>query len=404
MIASTLRHPFRRFSSLTTDRRAYQKLKPAEKKVLFNFLGFDRLNIWSNNSTHTAHFFCSMLGFHLVDFANAYTGQKHINTFFLQNGNVRLRIDSPISAQCTQFTDFLAKHGDSIHSVASRIDDVDALASHLMRLNEKFEMTNETEDRFGAKKELKIHLGEMTHSFVERGGPAQPGHPHSEQEMNYAFMETNNKQFGDVTFGKIDHVGIPQHAGGMKPAVNRFYDLLGFYHFWSVDDKVIFSDKATLNSTVISSFDESVKFPIFEPVQKLVKSQIQEFIDYNGGPGVQHVAITVKDIIAVVKNLRSRGLTFLKANPSYYEIVEKKLKECGLQLKEDMAQLKELDILIDFDRQGYLLQIFTHPVMDRPTLFFEFIQRENHEGFGEGNFQRLFESIEMEQKKRGNFN
>lgn len=393
----------RGLSSLTTDRRAYQKQKPTTKSVPFNFLGFDRLNIWSNNATHTAHFFCSMLGFHLVNYSNAYTGQRDTNSFFLQNGDVRLRIDSPIFPHHTKFNQFLAKHGDSIHSISSRIDDLDTFADHLKKMNEEFEIKYEQQDCFGSKKELEFSLGEMTHSFVERVNAPVSEVSRPSQDMNYQYMENNNNNFGNVVFGKIDHAGIPQNTGNMKPVVEKFYNLLGFYHFWSVDEKVIFSEKSTLQSTVISSFDETVKFPIFEPIQKLVKSQIQEFIDYNGGPGVQHVAITVKDIIAVVRNLRQRGLTFLKANQSYYEIVGKKLQECGLKIKEDLNVLRDLDILVDFDQRGYLLQIFTHPIMDRPTLFFELIQRENHEGFGEGNFQRLFESIELEQKKRGNF-
>lgn len=169
-----------------------------------------------------------------------------------------------------------------------------------------------------------------------------------------------------------------------------------------MDDKVIYSETSTLKSTVITDFHENVKFPIFEPKKLKKKSQIQEFLENNGGPGTQHIALEVEDIIGVVEYLTQRGIQFLSFPESYYKIVEEKMREHQVHLKIDVDAVKKHKILIDFDEKGFLLQIFTKPILDRPTLFLEFIQRFNNRGFGEGNFQRLFLCIEEEQRRRGN--
>ena len=182
-----------------------------------------------------------------------------------------------------------------------------------------------------------------------------------------------------------------------------YKNTLDFHQFWSVDDKQVHTQYSALRSIVMTDYDRIVKLPINEPAEGLKKSQIQEYVDYHGGSGVQHIAMRTKDIIKSIKSLKSRGINFLKIPKSYYIDLRKRLsKQRSINIIEDLNILEELNILIDFDDKGYLLQIFTENIQDRPTLFLEVIQRHNHNGFGAGNFKALFESIELEQQLRGN--
>lgn len=188
----------------------------------------------------------------------------------------------------------------------------------------------------------------------------------------------------------------------MESACEMYEKVLQFERFWSVDDSQIHTEYSALRSIVMTDYDETVKMPINEPAVGRRKSQIQEYVDYYGGPGIQHIALRTDDIIAAVSALRSRGLEFLTIPRVYYTMLRERLAKAPIKVAESLERLEELDILIDFDDRGYLLQIFTKPVEDRPTLFLEIIQRHNHAGFGAGNFKSLFESIEMEQGLRGN--
>lgn len=206
----------------------------------------------------------------------------------------------------------------------------------------------------------------------------------------------------DCKLNFIDHCVGNQGDLEMVPACELYERQLSFHRFWSVDDKQIHTEYSSLRSIVMTDPDEKVKMPINEPAAGKRKSQIQEFVDFYGGPGVQHIALNTDDIITAVTNLRARGVQFLKAPATYYEQLRKKLAVAKIKVAEPLEVLQELNILIDYDEKGYLLQIFTMPVEDRPTLFFEVIQRHNHQGFGAGNFKSLFEAIEAEQEKRGN--
>jgi len=200
----------------------------------------------------------------------------------------------------------------------------------------------------------------------------------------------------------IDHVVGNQPDNEMVPIVEWYERVLEFHRFWSVDDKMIHTEFSSLKSIVVTDYDEKVKMPLNEPAQGKKKSQIQEYVDYYGGPGAQHIALNTKDIITAVSNLRARGLQFLTIPDSYYKNLKEKLKVSPIQVKEDLDVLQKLHILIDYDDKGYLLQIFTKPTQDRPTFFLEIIQRNNHQGFGAGNFRSLFEAIERDQAERGN--
>ena len=188
----------------------------------------------------------------------------------------------------------------------------------------------------------------------------------------------------------------------MDAVCKMYEEQLQFHRFWSVDDSQIHTEYSSLRSIVMADYDERVRMPINEPAPGKRRSQIQEYVDYYGGPGVQHIALNTMDIISSIKALRARGAQFLDVPSTYYSMLREKLKSAKISVAEPLALLEELKILIDYDEKGYLLQIFTLPMQDRPTLFMEVIQRHNHDGFGAGNFKSLFEAIEHEQAKRGN--
>lgn len=200
----------------------------------------------------------------------------------------------------------------------------------------------------------------------------------------------------------IDHCVSNQPDQMMETLVEWYVKNLNMRRFWSVDDKQIHTQYSSLRSVVVTNQRETVKIPINEPAQGLRKSQIQEFVEYHGEGGIQHIALHTSDIVHSISWLRRHGVQFISAPKTYYDQLETKLKSATIEVKEDLRVIRELEILIDYDEQGYLLQLFTKPVEDRPTLFIEIIQRHNHFGFGVGNFKSLFESIELEQQARGN--
>lgn len=200
----------------------------------------------------------------------------------------------------------------------------------------------------------------------------------------------------------VDHCVGNQPDNEMESATEWYEKVLQFHRFWSVDDSQIHTQYSALRSVVVTNYDETIKMPINEPAAGLRKSQIQEYVDYYGGAGIQHIALNTNDIISAVSNLRKRGLEFLSVPDTYYHKLREEMAKCGTVVEEDFDKLRELKILIDYDENGYLLQIFTKPTQDRPTLFFEVIQRHNHNGFGAGNFKALFEAIEADQAERGN--
>lgn len=215
-------------------------------------------------------------------------------------------------------------------------------------------------------------------------------------------MEPFNKIAGIPKLEHIDHVVGNQPDLEMEPTAQFYEKYLDFHRYWSVDDSILHTEYSALRSIVMVDFDEVIKMPINEPAPGKRKSQIQEYVDYYGGAGVQHIAMRTEDIIDTVVKMKARGVLFLTIPPAYYDNLFKGLEKSGLDVKEDLEKIRELNILIDYDDKGYLLQIFTKPVEDRPTVFFEIIQRRNHNGFGAGNFKSLFEALEIEQNKRGN--
>jgi len=241
--------------------------------------------------------------------------------------------------------------------------------------------------------------GDTLHTFVERkaySGPFLPGF------RPVTAVDPLASITPPIGLEVVDHVVGNMPDKGMMPTVEWYEKVLQFHRFWSVDDSQIHTAYSSLRSTVMADYDEVVKMPINEPAKGLKKSQIQEFVDYYGGSGVQHIALSTRNILHAITQLRARGVSFLRVPDSYYEALRVRLAAAPFKVKEDLEELRKLNILVDFDDRGYLLQLFTAPVQDRPTVFLEIIQREGCSGFGAGNFKSLFESIEREQAARGN--
>jgi len=260
----------------------------------------------------------------------------------------------------------------------------------------------EEEDESGKIRMATVRTyGDTVHTLIERGsytGHFLPGY------RPPLFTPDIYRTLPVVGLNFIDHCVGNQPDLEMENTAKWYEQMLSFHRFWSIDDTVMHTDYSALRSIVVTNWEETVKMPINEPAagQHKAVSQIQEFVDYYGGAGVQHIALNSSDIISSIKALRARGVEFLRIPDSYYNNLRAQLKTAKIKVTEDMDQLQKLKILIDYDENGYLLQIFSKPVQDRPTLFLEIIQRHNHQGFGAGNFKALFESIELEQNERNN--
>lgn len=405
--ASTLNPAQGGTSVINEGGRGLSGERPSSSPVGFKYEEFDHLEIVSGNPKQSAFYYASMFGFEVIECEDVYNKSNRV-CYYLKNGGVRFLISGSIEPNDQATGEFLMKHGDAVRRVGLRVDDVDAVKLHLGKRGLAFE-----EEEGDSLKTVSLDMFEnIRHVFIERNPDSKwtdafwPGLSDTSSvigSLNKANEFFNSHGCFIPEFIRIDHIGFPQPRDASTRVINSYYSDLGFYMFWFIDEKAISSKQSSLKSTVVSDFDNRIRFPIFEPVEKQKKSQIQEFLDFNGGAGAQHIALEIRDILTTVKHMRERGVEFLSVNTSYYDIVRQKLREYKVEVKEDFQEIMKHNILLDFDKEGnYLLQIFTKPLIDRPTLFLEFIQRNGHEGFGEGNFNRLFLSIEQEQKKRGN--
>lgn len=295
----------------------------------------------------------------------------------------------------------MKKHGDGVKDVAFRVDDARGIYEKAVSRGAKgVREPEELKDENGSVIVATVQTyGDTLHTFVQRvdyTGPFLPGYKAS------TYVDPINDLIPQPKLDRVDHVVGNQPDLEMEPTAQWYEKMLDFHRFWSVDDTMLHTEYSSLRSIVMADFDEVIKMPINEPAPGKRKSQIQEYVDYYGGAGVQHIALKTEDIISTIENLTSRGVEFLTIPDTYYENLKKGLEESPVKVTEDLEVLQKYKILIDYDDKGYLLQIFTKPVEDRPTLFFEIIQRRNHNGFGAGNFKSLFESIELEQERRGN--
>jgi len=294
----------------------------------------------------------------------------------------------------------MEKHGDFVKDVAFTVDD--ATTMYNMAVKRGAESVRAPETLTSPDGELIIAsiktYGDTIHSFVQRSrfaGPFMPGFKTLPPDVLTNLTPNVGLDF-------IDHTVANQPDKQMNTVVEWYERILKFHRFWTVDDSMIHTEFSSLRSTVVADYDEKIRLPINEPADGKKKSQIQEYVEYHGGPGVQHIALNTRNVIQAVSLMRQRGVEFLRVPSTYYVNLRQRLAHSPVKVRESIDELEKLGILVDFDDRGYLLQLFTKPVQDKPTLFFEVIQRENHEGFGAGNFKALFESIEREQAERGN--
>jgi 4-hydroxyphenylpyruvate dioxygenase len=354
--------------------------------------GTDYVELYVGNAKQAAHFYKTAFGFQSLAYAGPETGVRDRASYVLVQNKIKLvlttplRPDHPISAQLT-------KHGDGVKIIALWVDDAyDAFQQTTSRGAETYMEPQTLEDEHGVLKMSGIYTyGETVHLFIERtnySGPFMPGYKKWESHYN---PEPVGLLYVDHCVG---NVGWNQ----MNKWVKFYEDVMGFRNILTFDDKQISTEYSALMSKVMSNGNGYVKFPINEPAEGKKKSQVEEYLEFYGDEGVQHVAIATNHIVDTVTQLQNRGVEFLKVPSTYYDDLENRVGK----IEEDIEPLKELGILVDRDDEGYLLQIFTKPVEDRPTLFFEIIQRKGAKSFGAGNFKALFEALEREQDARGN--
>ena len=359
-------------------------------------LGTDYVEMYVGNAKQAAHFYKTAFGFQSWAYKGLETGSKDTVSYVIKQDKIRLVLTTPLSSK-NPINEHIVKHGDGVKVIALWVDDATkSWEETTARGAQSFMEPTVEKDAHGEVVRSGIYTyGETIHMFVERknySGIFLPGFEKWESDYNPE----------PVGLKYIDHMVGNVGWGQMNTWVKWYEDVMGFVNFLSFDDKQIHTEYSALMSKVMSNGNGRIKFPINEPAEGIKRSQIEEYLDFYEGSGVQHIAVATDDIIKTVSALRSRGVEFLSHPPqAYYDAVPGRLEEYSHELREDIETLKSLGIMIDADDEGYLLQIFTKPVQDRPTLFFEIIQRMGARGFGAGNFKALFESIEREQAKRG---
>lgn len=354
--------------------------------------GTDYLELYVSNSKQAAHFYKTAFGFQSLAYAGLETGLKDRESYVVIQDKIRLVLTSPLKSG-TEIGKHIDDHGDGVKVVALWVDDATYAYNTAMEKGAKSYMEPKTEkDTEGTVVRSGIYTyGETVHIFVERkdyNGTFLPG---------YRKWETPDYNPSSTGLKFVDHMVGNVGWNRMNTWVDFYANVLGFTQILSFDDKDISTDFTALMSKVMSNGNGRIKFPINEPAEGKKKSQVEEYLDFYEGEGIQHIAVATDDIIKTVRELKSRGIEFLKVPDTYYDVV---LDRVG-KIDEDIAPLKELGILVDRDDEGYLLQIFTRPVEPRPTMFFEIIQRKGAQSFGKGNFKALFEAIEREQELRG---
>jgi 4-hydroxyphenylpyruvate dioxygenase len=342
------------------------------------------------NARQAAFFYQRAFGFSKIAYAGLETGQRDLASHVLSQHKTKFVFATPLCGEGVA-ADHVRRHGDGVRDIAFDVDNADRAFEEAVRRGARIAIEpRELADDHGRVRHAAIHTyGETLHSFysnVDYTGPFLPG---------FAARQSPGEEVGIL---RVDHIVGNVELGKMDEWAEWYSRVLGFTRYISFDDKDISTEYSALMSIVMSDGSHAIKFPINEPAAGRRRSQIQEYLDYYGGPGVQHIALLTTDIERTVGRLRDNGIDFLKVPETYYDELPRRVGE----IEEAVDVIRELGILVDRDEEGYLLQLFTRPVEDRPTLFFEIIQRKGSRGFGKGNFKALFEAIEREQAERGN--
>jgi 4-hydroxyphenylpyruvate dioxygenase len=370
--------------------------RPGAADAAADFLplkGIDHVEFWVGNAKQAAAYYRALWGFTPVAYAGLETGVRDRASYVLVQNDIRFVFTAPLT-DTGELAEHVRRHGDGVHDIAFAVDDV---ASAWRETTQRgavsaLEPTDVTGEK-GVLRRSAIHTyGEVLHSFIDRSDYTGTFAPGYHRIAKPAAAATGQQLL------EVDHCVGNVALGDMDRFVAFYRDVLGFSQLIHYDDKVIHTEYSALMSKVMQSGNGRIKFPINEPADGKRKSQIQEFLDYYLEAGTQHIALRTEDIVGTVRALRSRGVEFLGLPHEYYAALPERVGDVGIP----MDLLEELGIEADRDEEGYLLQIFTKPVQDRPTFFFEIIERHGSRGFGVGNFKALFEAIEREQEKRGN--
>ncbi|MCE2961820.1 MAG: 4-hydroxyphenylpyruvate dioxygenase [Chitinophagales bacterium] len=353
--------------------------------------GTDFVELYVGNAKQAAHYYKTAFGFESYAYCGLETGNKEFCSYVVKQDKIKLVLTSPFNPD-SEISHHIRRHGDGVKVIALWVDDArKAFEETTKRGAEVVMEPTVMKDENGeiVKASIKTY-GDAIHTFVERknyNGVFMPGFERWESEYNPG---TKGLKF-------IDHMVGNVGLGEMNKWANFYANTMGFANLITFDDKDISTQYTALMSKVMTNGNGRIKFPINEPAKGLKKSQVEEYLDFYGGPGCQHIAVATDDIVFTISEMRKSGVEFLHVPGTYYDTVAARVGT----IAEDLAILKSLGIMVDRDEDGYLLQIFTKPVEDRPTLFFEIIQRKGAKSFGKGNFQALFESIEAEQERRG---
>lgn len=361
-----------------------------EEADFLELKNIDHVHLWVGNAKQAMYFWWKGFGFEPVAYSGLETGNRVFASYVLESGQIRLVVSAPYHPS-SEMAAHQMLHGDGVKVVAFGVDDVNkAFGETVKRGAVPAWAPKEDIDEYGALRTAAIHTyGEVLHVFVDRryyGGAFAP---------KYRKLDLDTEPTG---LASIDHIVGNVQLGKMNYWVNFYHQVMGFRQLQHFDDKAISTEYSALMSKVMQNGNGRIKLPINEPAEGRKKSQIEEFLDYYYSPGVQHLALSTGDILKTVRELRERGIEFLRVPDAYYEVLPDRVGE----IKESLDEIRDLGILVDRDDEGYLLQIFSRPIQDRPTMFIEVIQRHGSRGFGKGNFKALFEALEIEQAKRGN--
>ena len=350
----------------------------------------DHVHFWVGNAKHAMYYWWKGFGFKPVAYSGLETGNRQFASYVLQSGTIRLVVSAPYSPSSEIAAHHLL-HGDGIKIIALEVEDVaQAFEATTSRGARPAWGPREEQDASGIYRTAAIYTyGETLHVFVDRSAY------HGAFAPTYRPLDMEAQSSG---LAAVDHMVGNVQLGKMNQWVNFYHHVMGFRQLLHFDDKDISTEYSALMSKVVANGNGRIKFPINEPAEGRKKSQIEEYLDYYMTPGVQHLALATGDIISTMRELRARGIEFLRVPDAYYDILPERVGK----IKESLDLIRELGILVDRDDEGYLLQVFSRPIQDRPTVFIEIIQRRGSRGFGKGNFKALFESIELEQERRGN--
>ncbi|HRH65863.1 MAG TPA: 4-hydroxyphenylpyruvate dioxygenase [Bacteroidia bacterium] len=368
-----------------------QKAAAVQQTDFLPIQGTDYIEFYVGNAKQAAHYYKTAFGFQSLAYAGLETGLRDRTSYVLRQGKITLVLTTPLSSQ-SPIAEHIKRHGDGVKVIAFLVDDAEKSFRETVKRGAKPYLEPVTEnDIDGTVKRAGIYTyGETVHLFVERRnykGLFLPSFVKWESDYNP----------GEIGLKYVDHCVGNVELGQMNTWARFYEEVLGFKNLITFDDKDISTEYTALMSKVMMNGNGRIKFPINEPAAGKKKSQIEEYLDFYEGAGCQHIAVATDDIIETVTRMRERGVEFLYVPGTYYDTVPERVGT----IKESLDTLKKLGIMADRDDEGYLLQIFTRPVEDRPTLFYEIIQREGATSFGKGNFQALFESIEAEQARRG---